>query len=114
MKLWDRVTVVVVLLVIWFASMLDENALQRRLWDEPAQPVTLYFGESDAMGVSPEIRWFRSTDVDPERLIEALIEGPRDPRLIASIPPSTRVIGTQIQGDIIAVNFENSIVRDHP
>lgn len=114
MKLQGKLTVVLLLLVIWFASILDEKGFQMRKWDVPAQPITLYFGQSDAMGVSPEIRWFPNGQVTPRHLIEALIEGPRDPRLVPSLPASTRLLGTQRQGDRIIVNFGQSIQSDHP
>lgn len=114
MKVWRRATVVVLLCALWTASALDDRAVQTRRWYEPVSPAIIYFGHWDALGVAPEVRWLKPGDITPRRLIEALIEGPHDERLVPILPRSARLLRVERMGETVMVDFDSSVVREHP
>ena len=65
-------------------------------------------------GSLPEVRWLPADEVNPGRLIEELIQGPKDPRLRRSMSASTRVRSVYTVPGRVTVDFDDAIVRDHP
>lgn len=113
-KLMNSALVVALLSTLWIASAMDERARTMRATPLNVVPVLLYFGEAEAMGVAPEVRWLPADEVNPGRLIEELIQGPKDPRLRRSMSASTRVRSVYTVPGRVTVDFDDAIVRDHP
>ena len=84
------------------------------MWFSEHEPVTLYFAGPDAMGLAAEIRWLPSAQTDVEGQFRALVEGPRSPGLSPTLSPRTRVRSAVVQGDMAVVDFDRTLVEEHP
>lgn len=115
MKFWSRATVVALLLGLCGVSLWG-GRIEREagLWFLPDTPVVLYFGTEDAQGVGAELRWLPRVAATPEGRVEALIEGPRSPHLLPSIPPGTKLRSIRQVGNVITVDFSGQIAANHP
>lgn len=119
MKFWSRATVVALLLGLSGASLWGGKVEREAgLWFLPASPVVLYFGTDDAQGVAGEVRWLPRTGGTSEGQIEvivnALIEGPRSPHLVPSIPPGTELRSVRREGDLVILDFSGHVAANHP
>ncbi len=114
MKAWRRATVAVLLCALWIASALDDRSQQPREWYDSAKPVILYYGAPDALGIAPEVRWIPSGEITARRLVEELTRGPRDKRLAPVLTPTAKILGVEQNGERVTVNFDRSVVREHP
>lgn len=79
--------------------------------------VTLYFGDPDSDFLLEEKREILKRDdveEEAEELIGELARGPKG-KLIATIPPRTRLLGFQIdERGVARVNFSKELSKDHP
>ncbi len=119
MKFWSRATVVALLLGLCGASLWGSRVEREAgLWFLPSEPVTLYFGTEDASGVAKEVRWLpKAADTleeHVEALVAALIDGPRSPHLVASIPRGTELRSVRVDADLITLDFSAEIAANHP
>lgn len=82
---------------------------------EPRE-VTLYFAAADASHLVPEIRLITECETEDDCLravIEALIAGPRDGSAQV-LPSKTALLGLQVHGSLVAVDFSDTLVNGHP
>lgn len=115
LKFWSRATVVALLLGLCGVSLWGGRVEREAgLWFLPDTPVPLYFGTADAQGVGLEVRWLPRSAATPEGRVEALIEGPRSPHLVPSIPAGTRLRSVRRVGDLVTVDFSGQIAANHP
>ncbi|MDO9593279.1 MAG: GerMN domain-containing protein [Erysipelotrichaceae bacterium] len=78
-------------------------------------PITLYFPDSKADQVYPEIRSMMVIDGGVARAaVQGLIWGPQKAGLLASIPEGTRLLGISIKDGICTVDFSKEFVENHP
>ena len=119
MKFRSRATVVALLLGLCGASLWGGRVEREAgLWFLPSAPAALYFGTQDASGVAKEVRWLPKAagilEEQVEMLVEALIDGPRSPHLVPSIPPGTELRSVRVEGDLVTLDFSAEIAANHP
>jgi len=102
------ITVVIAVLIIGAAYIFlsDTNLFVKE------KKVNLYFGTDDAMNLKLEKRDIRGRNLYLEAVME-LIKGPTDPNLTKTIPDGTEVLNISKDGDIIVVDFNDKIVKNH-
>lgn len=81
-------------------------------------PVTLYFGDSQAIYVVPEkrnIELSKNTTKEEyaERVLEELIKGPVDTNLYPTIPSEVKVLNVEIREDLLYVDFSREMHTKH-
>lgn len=77
--------------------------------------VTLYFLDSNSYELSPESRQIDSRELinyPYEVLINLLIEGPKNEKLIKLIPEATKIINTEIKENILIINFSKEFIEE--
>lgn len=77
--------------------------------------VTLYFLDSEKYKLVPEARQIDSKELvkDPYKmLINLLIEGPKNERLIKLIPEETKLISTEIKDNVLFINFSKEFIKE--
>lgn len=72
---------------------------------------TVYFACADEIYLMPELRVGEGTI---NNRLEALVEGPRNEHLTRVFPQGTKIIGYQIIGDLLYINFNQAFVENHP
>lgn len=78
--------------------------------------VTLYYQNKESKELMPEGRMIDSKDLltDPyETLIKLLIEGPKSDKLGTVIPKGTRVIKTELKGDMLYLDLSKEFIDNH-
>lgn len=86
----------------------DANSVTEQ---DEAKSVIVYFGDSDAMGLNGEERKLQK--VTPETLVLELIKGPQDPSNSKTIPDGTKVLDSEINGNIVYINFSKELKDNH-
>lgn len=79
---------------------------------------TLYFGNSDATGVSPEKRAIsvngnESQEELTKLVLEGLVKGPDSKNLYRTIPPEVAVLSVKIENKIAYVDFSEEMHTKH-
>lgn len=75
--------------------------------------VTLYFKDATTNKLSSEARFIDSKELLRDAykvLIKMLINGPKDKDLECLIPVNTQVIGTELKGDCLIINFSKEFL----
>lgn len=86
----------------------EDNASEQ----EPENKIaTIYFGDSDAMGLNGEERTIEA--ITPETLINELIKGPQDTNNSKTIPEGTKLLGVEVKDRIAYVNFSKELKDNH-
>lgn len=84
----------------------------------PARTVTvpLYFGLSSRETLVTETRVVDVVEgqVDIGKVINLLLEGPRDPRHVRVIPVKARLLDWHREGEVAVLNFSRELVEEHP
>ncbi len=78
--------------------------------------VTLYYKNKETNELMPEGRIIDSKDLlaDPyTKLIELLIEGPKNENSERAIPEGTRVIKTELKDDVLYVDLSKEFIDNH-
>jgi len=115
MKGWRIAAVVALLVAVWLAARWGDRLEQQDpLWFAPHEEVTLYFAAPDAIGLAAEKRWLPVTETDVEGRLRALVEGPRRRDLSPTLSPRTQIRGVSVVGDTVVVDFDLTLVREHP
>lgn len=82
--------------------------------DTESTIITLYFGDKEANGLTPELR---EVEIGSERLeeviIRELIKGPSSNDLIPAIPTGTKLLSYHLKDNIAYVNFSKEIKTNH-
>ncbi len=102
------ITVIIAVLIIAAAYIFLSNT---NLFVKE-KTVNLYFGTDDAMNLKSEKRDIKGRNLYLEAVIE-LIEGPTDSDLTKTIPDGTEVLNISKDGDIIVIDFNDKIVKNH-
>ncbi|WP_427339460.1 GerMN domain-containing protein [Caloranaerobacter sp. DY30410] len=75
--------------------------------------ITLYFPDKDLNYLVPEIREVDIRNYPIEKIvIEELLKGPRNEQLTNLIPSGTRLISTDIIGEVIYLNFSKELIKE--
>ena len=77
--------------------------------------VTLYFLDSETMELKPEARKIDSKlliNYPYELLINLLIEGPKNEKLLKLIPENTKLLGTEIKNNILYINLSEEFIEE--
>lgn len=78
--------------------------------------ISLYFINKTTRAVEPEVRLIDVKELiaDPYTIIiNMLIEGPKNDNHEKGIPEGTMLIGANIEGDTLKLNFSSEFVDDH-
>jgi len=83
------------------------------------QKLTLYFGDDQAMYLIPEIREVTiqkdaSTEAIAAAIVNELIAGPTDKKMIATMPKGTKLLSLKITDQIAMVDFSQEMKSNHP
>lgn len=76
--------------------------------------ITLYFVNSETRKLESEARLIDSKELlrEPYKvLVGMLIEGPKDNNLESLIPENTKVIGTELKGSCLTINFSKEFLE---
>lgn len=112
---WRRAAVVALLTgLVALAAWGEKLEEQDPQWFAPKEPVTLYFATPDAMGLGAEVRWLPPSQAGIEGRLRALVEGPRSPGLRPTLSPRVTVRSVRVQEDTVVVDFDRTLVREHP
>ena len=106
-----------------FFSGPDSRPIHSRVRDAiPVQEavkrkVHLYFAPRNGRYLQAEERRIQATDASSaaEAIVQALIEGPDDPKLVSTISPGTQLLRLFVTDDGTAyVDFTSELSRQHP
>lgn len=84
------------------------------------EKLTLYFSDDQAMFLIPETREVKmntaakTASTTAEAIVNELIAGPADSKLIATIPPGTKLLSLKITDEIAYVDFNEEFKTNHP
>ena len=73
-------------------------------------PVKVYFGTHDAENLVAEIHKVKKMDPLMQRSMEILIGGPKNPELVAVVPPTAKVKSVAVKDRIVYVDFSEEMV----
>lgn len=79
--------------------------------------VTLYYQNKDTKELMPEGRTIDAKELltDPyATLVNLLIETPKNEKLQSAIPEGTRVLKTELQGNIVYLDLSKEFIDNHP
>ena len=79
--------------------------------------VTLYYQNKDTKELMPEGRMIDAKELltDPyATLVNLLIETPKNEKLQSAIPEGTRVLKTELQGNIVYLDLSKEFIDNHP
>ena len=79
--------------------------------------VHLYFASNSGRYLQAEERRIEATDISSaaEAIVQALIKGPNDPKLVAVVPPDTQLLRLFVtDGGTAYVDFTSELSRQHP
>lgn len=77
--------------------------------------VTLYFMDSESSEISPEARRIDSKILlnNPyEEILNLLIDGPKNDKLLKLIPEDTKIIRTTREGDKLIIDFSKEFIEE--
>ena len=95
---------------------IQEYTPEEEITDEQMRQtiVSLYFLDSQTNELTPEARMIDIKDImeQPyEKLINLLIEGPKNERLSKVIPEGTKLLGVNLEGNILTINFSSEFLN---
>lgn len=96
----------------------DLEFIDFNIGDMTEKEITLYFADSQAMYVVPEKRTiFVIKDISDAEfykiVLEELIKGPNTENLYRTIPEGVRVEYTEVEGDLLKVDFSREMHTNH-
>lgn len=78
--------------------------------------VSLFFINKNTRAVEPEARLVDVKDLVENpygKLLELLIASPRNENLESGIPQGTVVLGTEMKGNVLLINFSEEFINNH-
>lgn len=75
--------------------------------------VTLFFADSQAQHVIPEVRLVDLQESLGEAVVRELIKGPAEPDLFRTIPEGTRLLSFEVVEGVAYVNFSRELQANH-
>lgn len=127
-KLFITIIIVLVLCIIGIGGYLifknnsnpEQNEIkpQEEISDEQMRQTiaTLYYQNKETKELMPEGRMVDSKELltDPyAKLIELLMEGPKNEKLQSVIPQGTRVLKTELKGDMVYLDLSKEFIDNH-
>lgn len=90
---------------------------QKEITDEQLRQtiITLYFMDIETGKITPEARKIDVKELIKEpynKLIELLIEGPKNDKMIKLIPEGTKLNKIEIKNDCIYIDFSNEFIKE--
>lgn len=73
-------------------------------------PVKVYFGTHDAENLVAEVYNVKKTDPLMQRSMEILINGPKNPELVAVVPSAAKLKSVAVKDRIVYVDFSEEMV----
>lgn len=128
-KLFIGIAILLIIAIITVGAYLllqkkentKENEIQpeEEMSDEQMRQtiVTLYYQNKETKELMPEGRMVDSKTLltDPyATLINLLIEAPKNEKLQSTIPQGTRVLKTELKGDMVYVDLSKEFIDNHP
>ena len=97
-------------------TTIEEYTPEEEISDEQLRQtiVTLYFMSKETKEVVPEARLIdiKELMLDPyNKLVNLLIEGPKNEKQERLIPENTKLIETRLEGDCIILNFSSEFLN---
>lgn len=99
---------------------MEENVIQpqEEITDEQMRTalVTLYYMNKETKELTPEGKMIdvKKLLTDPyETLINLLIEQPKNEKLQSAIPNGTKVLGTELKGDVVYLDLSNEFIENN-
>lgn len=88
-------------------------AAQQKLQATAERTVALYFIKEtpNDFYLAPELRRLDATQCTPERVLQELIAGPKDPSLKPVLPQNVRVLRIKVEKGLATVDFGQEITR---
>jgi len=98
-------------------EIISEYTPQEEITEEQLRQtiITLYFLDIENYKLVPEARKIDCKELlkDPYNLlINLLIEGPKNEKLIKLIPEETKLINTEIKDNILFINFSKELINE--
>jgi len=95
----------------------NEYIPQEEITDEQLRKtiVTLYFMDIETASLQPEARQIDSKDLleNPyKKLIELLIEGPNNEKLIKIVPEGTTINNIEEKNGVVTIDFSEHFIKD--
>lgn len=95
----------------------DEYIPQEEITDEQLRQtiITLYFMNIETGKLVPEARKIDAKELVNEpykKLVELLIEGPKNDKMIKLIPEGTKLNKIEIKNDYIYIDFSNEFIKE--
>lgn len=89
------------------------TAAQQKLQGTAERTVALYFIKEtpDNFYLAPELRRLDATQCTPEKVLQELIAGPKDPNLKPVLPQNVRVLGVKVEKGLATVDFSREITH---
>lgn len=127
-KLFIIIVVILIICIIGIGAYLivknnqtpSQNEIQpgEEISDEQMRQtiVTLYYQNKDTKELMPEGRMVDAKELltDPYKiLLELLIQSPKNEKLQSTIPEGTRVLKTELKGDIVYVDLSKEFIDNH-
>lgn len=97
-------------------TIIEEYTPQEEIGEEQARQtiVSLYFPDKEKQEITPEARLVDIKDIintPYEKLLEMLLEGPKNDKLERIIPEGTKVIKTYMEQDCITIDFSKDFLN---
>lgn len=88
-------------------------AAQQKLQATAERTVALYFIKEtpNDFYLAPELRRLDAIQCTPEKVLQELIAGPKDPSLKPVLPQNVRVLGVKVEKGLATVDFSQEITR---
>lgn len=115
--IWERrvalcLTLVALLLMGRIGWMARQEKAASPVFLKEEQPLyPIYFSSLDAKLLLPE---FQRGNGSVEERIEALIAGPKLADLGPVLPPNAKLLGHELKGNLLYVNFSHHLISAHP
>lgn len=123
------IIIVLILFVLWIGILIIKNKNNQKKWvgDDytPEEEISmeqlrktninLYFYDEKEQILKAEIKQIDSKEllIEPEKkLIQFLIEGPKNNNLKRLIPEETKILGYEKNGDLLIINFSNEFINE--
>ena len=95
---------------------IQEYTPEEEITDEQMRQtiVSLYFLDTQTNELAPEARMIDIKEImqQPyEKLINLLIEGPKNERLSKVIPEGTKLLGVNLEGNVLTINFSSEFLN---
>lgn len=116
------ICIIGVIIYVFKNNKTEESQLEYEPQEEISQEqerqtmISLYFVNKTTREIEPEARLIdvKELVVDPyTTLINLLIEGPKNENHEKAIPEGTKLLGAEIEGEVLRLNFSTEFTNNH-